>query len=138
MRRSFHERVFLVEDDPLVLLQFHELLTDLGCEVAGTASTVADGIAMAKAIECDLALLDVNLRGKRCYPIAEVLVRRGVPFAFVTGYSELNVPAHFAAAPILQKPFGEGTIADTLARLSPRKQASNPIPAGRRGRLLSI
>ena len=32
------------------------------------------------------ALLDVNLAGEKVFPVADQLRRRGVPFAFASGY----------------------------------------------------
>jgi hypothetical protein len=34
----------------------------------------------------DLAILDVNLNGKKSFSVADALVAKGVPFVFSTGY----------------------------------------------------
>ena len=45
-------------------------------------------LRLAEQEALDGAVLDVNLNGDWCFPIAEVLRRRGVPFIFLTGYDD--------------------------------------------------
>ena len=97
-------RVLIVEDEVLVALTMEDLLIDLGCEIAGSFGGVAPAlawIAVTKGI--DGALLDVNLGGEMVYPVAEALAKRGVPFAFATGYGAVP-EARFADAPVVSKP----------------------------------
>ena len=117
MQKLKGKRILLVEDDALVLLLLGDMVAEFGCRVAATASNVEDGVAKATLLDCDMALLDLDLHGRRCYPIADTLLRRGVPFAFVTGYDENTVPKRFAAIPIISKPFGGETVARTLKTL---------------------
>jgi hypothetical protein len=55
--------------------------------------------------------LDVNLGGEHVFPVADELVRRGVPVIFATGYDAASVlpPAH-RDRPRLEKPFGAGEL----------------------------
>lgn len=69
-----------------------EELHDHGCSVAGPASRLEQGLALAAEEELDGALLDVNLAGKRCFPIADELAKRGTPYAFLTGYGDAGIP----------------------------------------------
>jgi predicted TIM-barrel fold metal-dependent hydrolase len=48
--------------------------------------------------------------GKRCFPIAETLAARGVPFAFLTGYGDAGLPFEYRGAARLTKPFNLGTL----------------------------
>jgi CheY-like chemotaxis protein len=97
-------RVLVVEDEGLVAMMLEDVLDDLGCDVAFSASSVAQAIAWLEAGGAlDAALLDVNLGGEPVFPVAEALVRRGVPFAFSTGYGE-TPDARFRDAPLLSKP----------------------------------
>jgi hypothetical protein len=43
---------------------------------------------LARAGHTDLALLDFNLHGKFADEISDILMRRKIPFLFVTGYDE--------------------------------------------------
>jgi CheY-like chemotaxis protein len=97
-------RIFVVEDESLIMMLLEEALTDSGCIVAGAASRLDEALAKAAVINCDVAILDVNLDGKQTAPVADLLARRGIPFALVTGYgSGLLEPFH--GAPVVAKPF---------------------------------
>ncbi len=113
-------RILVLEDEMIVLVMIEDLLDDLGCTVVGPAATVAEALTLAEAGGFDAALLDLNLgRGTTSYPVADVLARRGVPFAFVTGYSaDVLTPPH-DGRPILEKPFWGDALANVLKRLIP-------------------
>jgi two-component sensor histidine kinase len=97
-------RVMIVEDEALVAMVVSESLSLLGCTVVGPFSRCADAMAAADAGEMDAAILDVNLDGEMVYPLAEMLVARGVPFIFVTGYGAESIDRRFAQIPVIQKP----------------------------------
>jgi DNA-binding response OmpR family regulator len=80
-------------------------LPEIGCHVIGPAARVEQGMALARAEALDGALLDVNLAGEPCFPIAEALSVRGVPFAFLSGYGDASLPPPFRDQPRLSKPF---------------------------------
>jgi len=98
-------RVLLVEDEDLIAMMEEEFLSDLGCTVMGTAARLDEALAMARSLEIDAAVLDVNLAGTMSYPVAEVLLARGVPFIFATGYGIAGLPESLRNAPVLSKPF---------------------------------
>jgi CheY-like chemotaxis protein len=110
-------RVLLVEDEPIVAWLLKDMLVDLGCSVVGPAADVNQALAMIEAESIDVAVLDVNLRGQMSYPIADVLVARGVPFVFSTGYNKVSLPNSYQSFPVLQKPFDRLKLGDTLAKL---------------------
>jgi CheY-like chemotaxis protein len=107
-------RVLLVEDEALIAMLIGDALSDLGCTVVASAGNLADALDKAASVECDLAVLDVNLNGSPAYPIAELLAGRRIPFIFSTGYGASGVPEAFGAAPVLAKPFNEGDMACAL------------------------
>ena len=97
-------RMLVVEDEGLVAMLIEDMLDDLGCEVACSAASVSQAMKWLEGGgEADAALLDVNLGGQNVCPVAEILMARGVPFAFTTGYGQLDEP-RFAHAPLLGKP----------------------------------
>jgi CheY-like chemotaxis protein len=110
------KRVLLVEDEALVAMLVEDMLADEGCVVAATATRVNEAIAKASdvSLEFDIAILDVNLAGEPVFPVAEALAKRGVPFAFATGYGAGGLPDAWKNRPTLQKPF---TAADVTAVL---------------------
>jgi CheY-like chemotaxis protein len=107
-------RILVVEDEGLVAMLIEDILDDLGCEVPCSASSVAQAMRwLDGGGEADGALLDVNLGGEAVWPVAEVLMARGVPFAFTTGYGQLGEP-RFAHAPLLGKPIRAERLEEVL------------------------
>jgi|SRR4051794_37317997 CheY-like chemotaxis protein len=98
-------RILVVEDTLLIADLIVEQLEEVGCDVIGPASHVERALALVEAERLDGALLDINLRGELCFPIADALAERGVPLAFLTGYGESVVPPAYRARPRLSKPF---------------------------------
>jgi DNA-binding response OmpR family regulator len=122
-------RILVVEDNFLVAEAVCDLLRNKGCVVVGPAPRLERGLRLARDEELDAALLDINLNGERCFPIAEALRSRNVPFIFLTGYDDsIMIPAPLRQAPLLCKPVTDfkliATLRALLARpvpLSPRK-----------------
>lgn len=99
------KRIFLVEDEYLLARQIARALVQEGAEVVGCVATVAaalDAVSSLSAI--DIAILDVNLAGERVYPVADELVRRSIPFVFLSGYGLEDRDPRFADAMQLSKP----------------------------------
>lgn len=106
-------RVLVVEDEALVAVMVADMLEELGVVVVGPAGTLEEGLALAQHETLDAAVLDVNLRGERIDPVAEVLAARGIGFVFATGYGEAP-KGPFAATPIIDKPYGVERLAELL------------------------
>lgn len=121
---QFRHRILVVEDDGLLAMYISDLLDDLGHEVVGPTGTIDDALARIAGEAIDVALLDVNLGGgKTSYPVAEMLSRRGVPFAFLTGYGEAGLTDNYRHRPILSKPVDQALLAETLRKLRPTARA---------------
>jgi CheY-like chemotaxis protein len=110
-------RVLVVEDEFLIRMLLEDMLSDLGHAVAAAAGSVGEATELAKTSDFDLAILDVNLDGRDVYPVADILVSRGVPFIFVTGYGGRGLPEAYRERPTLQKPFQLEDLRKTLARV---------------------
>jgi CheY-like chemotaxis protein len=110
-------RVFIVEDESMLVMLLEDLLPTLGYEVAGSAGSVEQALADLADAQFDLALVDVNLAGTPSFPIADALRARGVPFLFTTGYGQQGLPDRFIDAPVLAKPFRRQDIDVALTRL---------------------
>jgi two-component system, chemotaxis family, sensor kinase Cph1 len=99
-------RILIVEDSFFVILELEVVCENLGWEIVGPATRLSEGIALAENETFDIALLDVNLNGDMSWAIADVLLARGIPFAFGTGYNHANVlPSHLAKKQIFSKPY---------------------------------
>jgi CheY-like chemotaxis protein len=77
---------FLVEDEALLRMMTADMLEELGYRVVAEAGTVRAAEPLARTVEFDLAILDINVGGTNIAPIAEILAARGLPFIFVSGY----------------------------------------------------
>lgn len=99
-------RVLVVEDDWLLASEITRVLEAANCVVIGPAPTVAQALAHVEdAPALDAALLDINLQGQLSYEVADLLLARGVRFAFVTGYPKTMLPRRFSDVPLYEKPF---------------------------------
>jgi CheY-like chemotaxis protein len=78
--------VLLVEDEYLIALDAEELLKGLGVKAVETVATFERAQERAEAGEFDIAVLDVNLNGRKSFPIAQAIRERGIPVVFASGY----------------------------------------------------
>jgi len=117
-------RILVVEDEMFVAMLVEDLLRDLGCEVIGPASNVADALVLAARERPDAAVLDVNLGRERVFPVADSLRRSAIPFVFITGYGRSALTDVYGRHPMIQKPFEPGSFGAALA--TGLAQASGP------------
>ena len=108
------DRVLLVEDEALIGMMMKNMLTELGLSVVGPYARMADALAAARNGAFDAAILDVNLDGELAYPIADILVDRKLPFAFITGYDTQSIDERFAQIPTIQKPIARDALQTVL------------------------
>jgi CheY-like chemotaxis protein len=107
--------VLLVEDDPIIALDFEDTILALGVKHVRTAASVARALQMIAERVPDFALLDVSLMREKSFAIAERLDELKIPFAFVTGYSsDVRLPQAFIRRPRLLKPCSTDAIATVL------------------------
>ena len=97
--------VLIIEDEPLIAMMLEDFVDMLGHKVAGSVDSVPDAIAAVADGGFDLAILDVHLRGESCWPVADALADRGLPFLISTGGHTEPLPDRHAAAPNLPKPY---------------------------------
>jgi PAS domain S-box-containing protein len=123
------KRIIVIEDEPLVAMDVEAQLMSAGWDVVGMAGTLEQARALIASVDCDAALLDVNLGGQPVDDLAAALTRRNIPFAFATGYGRSGLPAGFREGPILNKPFTGaqleavvGTLLNQAPRVVPLRQ----------------
>jgi len=112
------KRVLVVEDEMMIRMLLHDMLEDLGYTLAAEAGAVEEALTLARQAAFDVAILDVNLNGEPILPVVDVLVERGVPFVFATGYGLRGVPEQYRERPTLQKPFETQALGQALAALN--------------------
>ena len=113
------KRILVVEDELMIRMLLQDMLTDLGYTLAGEAGHIEEALTLAKQSEFDVAILDVNLNGEPISPVVEVLVERGLPFVFATGYGQRGVPELYRKSPTLQKPFQADALAEAIEAAVP-------------------
>jgi CheY-like chemotaxis protein len=108
------KRVLVVEDELMIRMLLEGMLTDLGHTVAAEAGSIDEALALARQGQFDVAVLDVNLNNQPITPVVEVLIERGVPFVFASGYGQRGVPEPYRHNPTLQKPFHAEALAQAI------------------------
>ncbi|SFU33580.1 CheY chemotaxis protein or a CheY-like REC (receiver) domain [Methylobacterium sp. 174MFSha1.1] len=107
-------RVLVVEDEAAISMLLEDMLLDFGCEVVGPAARLSKALEMAESESFVVAILDVNVAGEPIYPVAEAIVRRGLPLVFSTGYGGAGIREPFRDRPVVQKPFSQQDLKRTL------------------------
>src|SRR6267143_371036 len=103
--------VLIVEDDPIIALDFEDTILGFGVKTIRTAGNVARALAMIADRAPDFALLDVGLVREKSFAIAERLDALKIPFVFVTGYGvDVRLPAALADRPRLPKPYSSDAL----------------------------
>jgi CheY-like chemotaxis protein len=97
--------ILIVEDEPLISMMLEDFLDSLGHTIVGTCESVPDALARVEEGGFEVAILDVNLKGERIWPVADRLIEMGVPYVLATGGHIDPPPAAHASAPVLSKPF---------------------------------
>jgi DNA-binding LytR/AlgR family response regulator len=110
-------KVLVVEDNYLIAEHVRSILDGEGCEVLGPAPRVDAGLALVeRGPRPDCAVLDINLNGELCFPLARALAGDAVPIVFLTGYDDRAIiPPDFAPAAVLGKPLENDRLVGALA-----------------------
>jgi CheY-like chemotaxis protein len=97
--------VLIVEDDPIIALDFEDTILGFGVKAVRSAGNVAKALDLIADRAPDFALLDVSLIREKSFAIAERLEALKIPFIFITGYgADVRLTA-FADKPRLPKPY---------------------------------
>jgi CheY-like chemotaxis protein len=113
--------VLIVEDDPIIALDFEETILGFGVKSVRTAGNVARALDLIADRAPDFALLDVGLTREKSFAIAERLQELKIPFIFITGYgADVRLAAAFADRPRLPKPYSTDAL-KALLRNRPGK-----------------
>src|SRR3546814_20778535 len=110
-----------------------DTLEDAGYTVVGPASTLDEAHELVETAKFDAALLDANLSGEAVDEVAAALTRKGMHFAFVTGYGREALPEAFRHAPLLNKPLLPKSAFDMLEKLLSRETPHIRPTADRKG-----
>ena len=118
-------RILVVEDEAMISMLLEDMVLDSGGEIVGPVATFDGALAIARKAEFEVAVLDVNLNGTLSYPVAEVVLERGIPVIFATGYGADGLLDRFSDCPTLQKPFSQQDFAEAVAAACREQIAGN-------------
>jgi CheY-like chemotaxis protein len=111
-------RALVVEDEYFIADDIRQALVALGAQVLGPFADVQDADAiLISGTQIDIALLDVNVRSEKVFPLARALRSRGVPFVFMTGYGRASLGAEFQDVELWQKPLDLANALRSLANM---------------------
>ena len=98
-------KALIVEDEAAVALMIEDMILELGCEIAASVANLDSARRIVNVVQCDFAVLDVNVGGQLVFPVAQILQERQIPFLFSTGYGASGLPGEFKDRAVLSKPF---------------------------------
>jgi len=98
-------RILVVEDEVLIGVLLQQMLDELGCECLGPIIHLNTAVEHAGSDAFDAAILDLIIHGEHAYPVADILVERGIPFGFASGVPRGGLDRKWASYPFLAKPF---------------------------------
>lgn len=117
-------RILVVEDSPLVASAAEDMLQELGCRVVGPTGSMAIARELVQNETFEAALIDINIRGGKVFPIAEELAARGIPFVLTSGYADWTLPEYLQGRPRLTKPYTAESLGVQLTKLFQARAAS--------------
>ena len=107
--------LLLIEDEFFIAYDTAVSLQSKGAYVIGPVATIEEAMqTLNAASHIDGALLDLNLQGNMSYPVADALLKRGVPFVFTTGYDQGSIPTRYSSVKRCEKPLDLAKVAEAL------------------------
>ncbi len=110
-------RILIVEDSPVVAEACEDMLRDMGCLVVGPATNMASALQLATEEPLDAAIVDLNIRGGKAFPVLRILADRGVPFLLASGYADWSMPEEWQDFPRMAKPYSPALLRESLRKL---------------------
>jgi CheY-like chemotaxis protein len=118
------KRVLIVEDEHIIAIDLAHELAAAGAKIIGPVATVGAALDLIASTDPDGVILDLDLRGKIAFPIADALANRHIPFIFSTGY-DCEIPARHTNVPRVTKPAPTSAVCLALEEAistAPRKE----------------
>jgi DNA-binding response OmpR family regulator len=123
-RRVSHagRRVLIVEDEAMIAGLIEVILREAEWSVVGPVATLERALATIERERLDAALLDVRVNGHDAFAVADVLVRRRIPFIFVSGFTRKQMPPRYRDCAYIAKPFTADAILALLDEVVARRR----------------
>ena len=90
IRAQTRARVLVIEDEPIIAMDIRSIVTELGHECTGIASTRDMAVKMARETPPDLILSDIQLAdgSSGIDAVRDILADHAMPVIFITAYPE--------------------------------------------------
>lgn len=104
--------VLVVEDQSLIAMDVEDTLRGMGAQDVRLVSDTEEAITALTTFQPHIAILDFILGSVTSEAVAEHLLERGIPFMFMTGYSDqLSIPERFRNVEVVRKPINNASLA---------------------------
>lgn len=112
------ENVLIVEDSMMVAIDMADMLEHFGVKQIEKCASVAQATATLEHYVPDFAVLDITLRDEQSFGIADILLKKKIPFCFASGYgSNFATPEQLNSIPVLTKPVNLSDLQKTVLSL---------------------
>ena len=119
-------RILVAEDETIIRLDLRALLEQAGYEVCGEARDGAEAVELARALEPDLAIMDVKMpRLDGIEAARRILDERPIPIVMLTAYGQDEIVSRAVEAGVfgyLVKPFREQDLLPAIHTASARHE----------------
>jgi CheY-like chemotaxis protein len=109
-------RVLVIEDDAIIAMVVEDMLTDLGCARVDIVDRLEPALAAAAEAAFDLAILDLDLYGRKTHAVADILKARAIPFVLSSGYAAQPGDTAYAGVAAVHKPFEQRDLERAIAQ----------------------
>lgn len=119
-------KVFIVEDDPSIVLDFEMILESFQVEICGVSDSVPNAIEELKSMEPDFAIVDIRVKDKMGFDVILELNKRNIPVIVCTGFpneSHLQESLDLKVHSFITKP-----VVETVLKFEVSKIISNLKP----------
>jgi CheY-like chemotaxis protein len=110
-------RVLVLEDDYFLAMDLQDALEAAGAVVLGPFGNEAEADRALGEAPPHCAFVDINLGQGPSFELPRELLRRNIPFVFVTGYDASIIPGEFDAVERCEKPVSTRRVPVLAARL---------------------
>jgi CheY-like chemotaxis protein len=113
-------RIFIAEDEPFIALDLASKVDEARGQVIGPAGSVGEALSLLEHTRPDVGVLDVHLSDGEITPVAQLLMRRGIPILFHCGRLPLHL--RYSGVPVCLKPIPAADLVFEIARLLGRSK----------------
>jgi DNA-binding NtrC family response regulator len=118
-KQAIAERhILIVEDEAVISFALEMELEDNGAIPLGPMTTLRGALDMLDDAPIDAAILDIDLNGVDVYPLADLLIERGISFVFYTANgTHQKLRDVYPTVPVCVKPTNSDEVLNALAKV---------------------